>query len=191
MRTLLKITCYFTSMCVLTACVNAAMTGASVAYNHTSIQRNVSDQITTMRIYQALIHKCDDFKDANVAIATFHDEVLLAGQVPESWQKNKAEEIAKRVSNGKEVHNLIAIGSPSSTLTRLSDSWITAKIKAKYLASSDIDATQIKVVTENGTVFLMGLVMPEAAAAAVDIARTTDGVESVVKVFTYLHIDKA
>lgn len=176
---------------VLSGCMNAAMTGASFAYNHTSIQKNITDQLITRRIYQAINHKSDDFKDANIAIATFNHEVLLAGQVPESWQKNKAEEIAKRFANGNEVHNLIAIGSPSSTLTRLSDSWITAKIKTKLLATGEVDATQIKVVTENGTVFLMGLVLPEVAQAAVDVARNTDGVESVVKVFTYLHVDKA
>lgn len=192
MHTQIKVTMIVISVGLfLTGCMNAATTCASVAYNHTSIQKNVSDQLTTMRIYQAINHKSDDFKDANVMISTYNNEVLLAGQVPESWQKNKAEEIAKRVTNIKEIHNLIAVGSPSSTLTRLSDAWITAKIKAKFIAASDVDATQIKVVTENGTVYLMGQVLPETAQVAVDIARTTDGVVSVVKVFTYLRVDKA
>ncbi len=174
----------------LQGCLNMATTGAQAVYNRHSIQKNVTDQYITMQAYQALYFKTDQFKNANVAISTYNNEVLLAGQVPFSWQKTEAERIVKQIADVNTVYNLISIESPSSTLTRVSDAWITTKIKTKLLASDDIDVTQIKVVTENGTVYLMGILRPEEADAAVDVARYTEGVQSVVKIFSYMNISK-
>jgi osmotically-inducible protein OsmY len=181
---------FLMAMTFLQGCADVAMSGAQAVYNRHSIQKNLSDQYITMQAFQALHHKTDKFKNTNIAISTFNSDVLLAGQVPEQWQKAKAEQIVKTIPDVNQVYNLLSISNPSSTLTRISDAWITAKVKAKLLASGDVDATQIKVVTENGTVYLMGILKPEEAQAAVDVASTTDGVESVVKVFWYVKISK-
>ena len=175
---------------LLPGCVNVATTGAQAVYNHHNLEKSWKDQYTTMRVYQALNYKTKQFNDANIAIATVDGDVLLAGQVPEAWQKEAAGEITKQIPNVKQVYNLVTIASPSSTLTRMSDAWITAKVKAKLIASDDLDATQIKVVTENGRVYLMGTIKPEEAEAAVDLARQTDGVQAVVKIFSYVTISK-
>jgi len=174
----------------LQGCVDVATTGAQAIYNRHSITKNVSDQYITLQAYKALYIKTDQFKNTNIAISTYNGEVLLAGQVPLSWQKNKAEQIVKQVPEIKSIYNLVKVKSPSSSLTRISDAWITAKVKAKLMASDDVDATQIKVVTENGTVYLMGVLMPAQATAAVDLASNTDGVQSVVKIFSYMNITK-
>lgn len=174
----------------LPACMNIATTGAQAVYNRHSIQKNLTDQYISMQAYQQLYEKTKQFKNTNISIATYNTEVLLAGQVPEAWQKDKAEAIVKNIPDVSEVYNLIAIASPSSTLTRISDAWLTAKVKAKLIASADVDATQIKVVTENGTVYLMGVLLPEQADAAVDIASNTEGVGKVVKIFSYVKIVK-
>lgn len=171
-------------------CMSVATTGAQAVYNRRSLEKNVNDQLTTVRINQALNFKTNEFRNANIDIATYNNEVLLAGQVPEEWQKEKAEEIAKSFPNVERVYNLLAISSPSSGITRISDAWITSKVKAKFIASEDLDATQVKVVTENGTVYLMGILKPEEADAAVELARTTQGVQSVVKMFSYIRISK-
>lgn len=173
----------------LTGCMNVATTGASAVYNRHTIQKNINDQWITMQVYHTIRYKTDAFKNANITITTFNNELMLAGQTPEDWQKARAEEIARRVSGLKKIHNFIAIGSPSSTLTRVSDSWITTKVKSRLIASDDVDATQIKVVTENGTVYLLGTISPSAARAAIDIAGNTSGVKKVVKVFSYIHIN--
>jgi osmotically-inducible protein OsmY len=174
----------------LSACANVAMSGASAVYNRQSLQKSINDQYTTMSAYKALNIDDKRFKDANISIATFNGEVLLAGQVPSAWQRNQAERIVKRIPDVKHVYNLVTVASPSSTLTRISDSWITTKIKTKLIASNDLDATQVKVVTENGMVYLMGILLPDQAKAAIDIARDTDGVVGVVKVFSYMRISK-
>lgn len=174
-----------------TACLNVASTGAQAVYNHRSLQNTVNDQYITMQAYQNLNVKSHDFKNANVIVSTYNAEVLLAGQVPAAWQKEKAEQIVKTVPDVLRVYNQIEVSSPSSTLTRISDAWITTKVKSKLIASNDLDASQIKVVTENGMVYLMGILKPEEAQAAVDITRETAGVQGVVKIFSYVHISKS
>jgi osmotically-inducible protein OsmY len=178
------------SPCLLQGCLNVATSGAQAVYNRHSIEKNINDQYTTMQAYKALYMKTDKFKNANISIATYNGEILLAGQTPEAWQKDKAEKIVRQATDARDIYNLIAIQSPSSTLTRISDAWITSKVKAKLIASEDVDASQIKVVTENGTVYLMGILPPEQASAAVDLASNTEGVLSVVKLFSYMKITK-
>lgn len=179
-------------MCfMLQACTSVAMSGAQAVYNQHSLQKSINDQYTTIQAYQELKKHHDLFKETNITIATFNREVLIAGQVPNSWQKFRVEQIVKQVSTADEVHNMLTISNPSSSLTRLSDVWITTKIKTKLIASADVDVTQVKVVTENGTVYLMGILLPSEAEAATDMASDTDGVSHVVKLFKYLRISKS
>lgn len=173
---------------ITTACANVAVTGAQAAYNHKGLQKNISDQYITMQATHVLNRP--RFSDTNIEIATMNGEVLLAGQVPEAWQKEEAEQRVAQIDGVEHVYNMLKISSPSSSLVRMSDAWITTKVKSKLIASNDIDATHIKVVTERGTVFLMGIVLPEEAEAATDIASNTDGVASVVKMFSYMKLSK-
>lgn len=181
---------FFITICCLQACMNVATTGVQAVYNQHSLKKSLNDQVINMQAFQALHHRSDQFQNANITVTTYNGEVLLAGQVPQAWQKARAEKLIKAIPNVKEVYNLVVVSSPSSTLTRMSDAWITAKVKAKLIASEDVDATQVKVVTENGTVFLMGTLLPDQAEAAVDLASDTFGVLSVVKVFSYITISK-
>jgi osmotically-inducible protein OsmY len=171
-------------------CADVAMSGAQVVYNRHSLEKNFNDQYLTMEAFKRLKIDNDSFKNANIAIATFNGEMLLAGQVPDYRQRVLAGQVVKSIPDVKEVYNLLTVANPSSTMTRISDAWITTKIKAKFLASDDLDANQIKVVTENGTVYLMGIIKPNEAQAAVDLARETAGVENVVKMFSYITISK-
>lgn len=172
----------------VSACTNVAMTGAQAAYNHKKLQNNIKDQYISMQAIHVLNRPM--FSNANIDIATVNGEVLMVGQAPEEWQKQRAGDFINNIDGVKQVYNLVSISAPSSTLTRISDAWITAKVKGKLIASNDLDATRIKVVTERGTVFLMGIVKPEEAGAAIDIASTTQGVTSVVKMFSYMKITK-
>ena len=171
-------------------CTDVAISGAQAVYNRQNIQNNFNDQYITMQAFKALNIDDHRFKDTNIAIATYNGEVLLAGQAPEDWQRAQAGKIVAQIPDVKHVYNLVTLSNPSSTLQRMSDAWITAKVKAKFIASNDVDASKIKVVTENGTVYLMGIIFPTQADAAVDLASNTDGVGKVVKIFSYLSISK-
>ena len=105
-------------------------------------------------------------------------------------KKTQLGELVQKIDGVQQVHNYVAISGSASALSRAADTWLTTKVKSKIIASGDIDATRIKVVTERGTVYLMGTLTPDEADAAVDIASTTDGVTSVVKLFSYMKITK-
>lgn len=175
----------------LQGCIDAAVTGAQVAYNHDHIKKSLDDQYITTQAYRKVLRDTHRFDDANISIATFNKDVLITGQIPSASEKEDVTKIVNEIPNVKKVYNLAQIGVPSSAITRVSDSWITAKIKSRLIATEDIEPDKIKVVTENGTVYLMGIVMADQADTAVDIARSTDGVQSVVKILTYLRASKS
>lgn len=173
---------------MLTACFNVATTSMQMAYNHRNFKKNFDDQYTTFRAYRLLTVENPQFKDSNFTIATYNGVVLLAGQTPTKEQAKGAEQLVQTLPGAQKIYNFIEVSAPSSRVVRLNDSWITTKIKSKIIASDEVDASSVKVVTENGTVFLMGVLQPEEADAAVALASETEGVQRVVKMFSYLHL---
>src|SRR3990167_2720138 len=129
----IRLTLLFILSLSLQGCLNAAMTGMQAFYNRHSIQQNLSDQYITMQAYQAFKVNHDHFKDTNISVATYNNEVLLSGQTPHIWQKIEAERIVKRIPEVEQIYDTITIAGPSSTLTKMSDIWITTKVKAKLL----------------------------------------------------------
>lgn len=168
----------------------AAMTGAQAAYNHHHIKKQLDENITTAKAYHQ-IYSADKYKNSNVSISTFNDAVLITGQIPSPLHKLEIAHLVKNVSGERKVYDYTEIVNPCSYITRASDSWITTKIKTQFIASNEIDPSLIKVITENGTVYLMGTVHPDQADVAVQIAQDTAGVQNVVKLFSYLHITSA
>lgn len=175
---------------LLSGCLysSAVSSSAQVVYNRHSLKKTVDDNFTTMHAYHAIDTYGYIYKNTHLTIATFNDSILIAGQVATAQQKVEIERIIRGVANGRTIYNFLEISAPSSSLTRASDGWITSKIKSQLIAIDEADPSQIKVVTENGTVYLMGIVQPEQAEIAVDVARETSGVQRVVKIFSYLKI---
>ena len=175
---------------MLTGCMNATVTGAQAAYGRHSLQNSINDQCVNLRADHAIHWDTDHFKDMNISVATFNNIVLITGQVPNQTLHDELTKRVKDVARIDEIYNQTTIGTSASTITHMSDAWITTKIKSLLIANNDIDPSQIKVITENGTVFLMGIVPPEQADSAIEIARGTSGVQQVIKVFSYIHISK-
>ena len=178
----------FLACSLLTGCADVAMSGAQAVYNRRSIQNNLSDNYAVLQAYRALHKDESTFAGTNINVTVFNNEILIAGQVPRPWQRVKASVLLKRETGITEVYNQLQVSNPTSSLTHLSDIWITTKVKAKLIASDDLEASLFKVVTENGTVYLMGIVPPSQADAAVEIARETEGVSKVVRVMKYVRI---
>jgi len=97
--------------------------------------------------------------------------------------KNEATKVVRKIQGVRRIYNELEIGPPSSAITRTSDAWITSKIKTSLLVSSDEQATRIKVVTENGVVYLMGLVSQDEAERIANKAANVSGVKRVVRLF--------
>ena len=127
-----------------------------------------------------------DFDSAHLEVVSYNGIILIAGQVESSDLKSRAGEVARDVGKARSVHNELEVGGPVSYLARTNDGWLTSKVKTRLAASPEVDANRLKVVTENGTVFLMGLTGREHADAAVRETQEVYGVQKIVKVFEYL-----
>ena len=130
------------------------------------------------------IHAADDaFDNAHLAIVSYNGYVLLAGQVGDEALKAKATEVVRKIHGVRRIYNELQIASPSSAMTRSSDTWITAKVKTWLLGRSDTEGMRVKVLTENGVVYLMGLVTRAEAERISDEAAGISGVQRVVQLF--------
>lgn len=136
------------------------------------------------------IDKADPQLNSNsrIVVVSFNGVVLLAGQVPNAKLKSIALSAAStgKVQGVKQVHNDLQIGPVAGFLARSSDSWITSKVKSLMLTSAAIPSTRIKVVTENGIVYLMGLVTHKEGQNAASVARDVSGVQRVVMLYEYI-----
>ena len=148
---------------------------------------NWIDDQTIETIAGVNISKADEaFKQSRIKVVSFNGTVLLIGQVPNGQLKDLAESTVRKINHVSKVYNELTIGTPASILQQSNDTWLTTKIKSKLINSEAIHADRIKVNTEQGAVYLMGLIEPRQAQAAVDIVRNTGGVQKIIKVFEYI-----
>ena len=140
------------------------------------------DNIETKTIVN--IHAADDaFDDAHVVVVSYNGYVLLAGQVQTEALKARAAEVTRNVRGVRRIYNELEVAAPSSGITRTSDTWITTKVKSWLLGSQDIEGGRVKVVTEDGVVFLMGMVSKAEAERITEKASGISGVQRVVRLF--------
>lgn len=165
------------------------------ALNNNSIQQDdssrswgawIDDQIIET-VASVNINKADPrFSTSHIVIISHNGAVLIAGQTGSKTLKNLAGDTVKAVLKVRKVYNELEVSGPTTLLVRSSDSWITAKIKARMVAEKNYPLDNVKVITENGTVYLMGLVTPEQATTTVNIVKQAYGVQKIIKVFEYL-----
>jgi osmotically-inducible protein OsmY len=121
-----------------------------------------------------------------VSATSFNERVLLTGEVPDQATKKRVQQAIRTIPSVREVIDETQIAGASSLASRGNDALITSNVKARMLKDPRFSAAQVKVVTEAGVVYLMGLVSHAEAEAASEVARTTSGVQRVVKEFEYL-----
>jgi osmotically-inducible protein OsmY len=125
-------------------------------------------------------------QNSHIVVTSYNGIVLLAGQTPRADLKALAEKEASGVQRVKKVNNELQVMAPSSLLARNNDAWLTTKIKSQMLTDSAIPGSRIKVVTENGIVFLLGLVTQQEANRATNLVQSVSGVQKIVKLFEYI-----
>ncbi|WP_323845072.1 BON domain-containing protein [Microbulbifer magnicolonia] len=140
------------------------------------------ETVTTVNINKA--HP--DLKAANINVNAFNGIVLLTGQVGDNDLRLLAGRTAQQVKYVRQVYNEIQVRGTVSFLASSSDAWLTTKVKSNLLANKEIDSGRIKVVTENGVVYLMGLLTHAEAERAADVTRSIGGVQKVVKAVEYI-----
>lgn len=125
-------------------------------------------------------------EQANVVVTSYNGIVLLSGQVPSEELRNAAAQTTALVKNVRQVHNYLTIGDTPGFAARSADTLLTTKLKAKLLTAANIKDSRVKVITENGEVFLLGLVTHEEGNIAGNVAQNTDGVQKVVMLFEFV-----
>lgn len=179
------------SALLLQGCVAAAVVGAAgVATKTGTDPRTVGTQVddTTLEArVSSAISANKDLKDKARIIATaYSGKVLLTGQAPTTAMADTAKQITMKVDGATDVYNEIRLGNPVSLGTASGDTWITTKIRSQLLTSDQVKSSNVKVTTENGEVFLLGLVTQEQGQAAAKIAAGVSGVKHVTTAFSYV-----
>ena len=178
---------------LLTGCipilVGGTAVGVGVAHDRRTTGTVVDDQTIELKLYDALDRQLPPGNHINVTV--YNSAVLLSGEAVSAQARQQAEQIARTLSEPpvREVYNELVIGPPSALSSRSNDTLLTTKVKGALLGIHDIpdfDPSRVKVVTERGVVYLLGLVRPREADAAADVASQVGGVRQVVTLFEYI-----
>jgi len=123
---------------------------------------------------------------AHITVVSYNGYVLIAGQVPTEELKQKASDVVRKIRGVRRIYNELTVSGNTNALTRSSDAWLTTKVKSALLASSEIEGNRVKVVTENGVVYLMGMVSRAEAERIADSARSAYGAQKIVQLFEFI-----
>lgn len=171
--------------CITAAVITTAAVAGKVATDPRSTGTQVDDEILEEKVAKNLNNDAQLKTEARINVIVYNSKVLLIGQVPSYTAAETARNIAAGVEGIKEVINEIRTNEVISASQVTVDSWITSTIKSKLLLNGEVKSTEVKVITENGEVFLIGKLSQTQADAAAEVARNVRGVNKVIKVITY------
>lgn len=179
------------SLCLLNACVPVAvLAGASavgvIIYDKRSFNQQTTDSNITLTAQARIDNNSRLAKTSHITITCFNGIVLMLGQAQSNALRQQAEHVIHTIPHIKHIYNEVQISGASSDIAHANDTWITTKVKAHMLLKAHLRATQIKVITSSGTVYLMGIVSRKQGDLAANVARQVPGVVRVVKVFEYI-----
>jgi osmotically-inducible protein OsmY len=185
MKKLIQIALLGVALAQLQGCATTSESGDSAGLDRRTAGTVVSDQEIEFRVMSRMSEAFPE-KTGNITTVSYNRQVLLAGQVPNEAMRAQAAEIAKKVPEVRTVFNELTVSGVTSITSDINDMSITTTVKSRMLGDDKVPVTKIKVVTEAGIVYLMGLVTRAEAAAATNVARTTSGVTKVVTLFEYI-----
>ena len=165
--------------------VGGAAAGANVAHDRRTTGTFIEDEAIELKSLKAIFEDKEVYKQTHLNVTSFNTIVLVSGEAPTEELRQRVIQIVRNIDKVSHVHNEISIAGPSSLMSRSGDTLITTKVKTKLIVEKNLDGTHVKVVTENGVVYLMGLLNREDADKATEIARQMGGVQKVVKLFQY------
>ena len=175
---------------VLTACVpvlvaTATVTAINVVTDRRTLGRNIDDNTLELDLRKDY-RLSEELKGTNISVTANNGIVLLTGEVSSDQQRQLAGKMAKSRTRTVAVVNELQLAGATGLGSRANDTLITSKVKAKLIQSKAVQANSVKVVTEGGRVYLLGLVTRSEADSAVAAAQTVAGVTHIVKVFEYI-----
>jgi osmotically-inducible protein OsmY len=174
------------ALLMLNGCAVVATGAAAVGISSVTDPRTIGSQIDDQTIEMKANAKLGNDEQVGkyrLRVISYDQQVLLIGQVPNDQSRQRAEEVIADTNGIERIFNQVRISSQAGLSVQSNDAWITSQVKLKLATNENVSASEIKVVTENGEVFLLGLVGGESADIAVNIARNVKGVSRVVKAF--------
>ena len=176
-------------------------TGLTSCSNMSQVSQNrtpgtyIDDLVLDLAVAERTIRKSDEkFKGSHIVIEVFNGNVLIVGQVPSIELKRKATTELKKLKNisDEKIHNYLQIAPPTTLLARANDTFITTKVKAKLFASglspkNESSRPKVKVLTEDGIVYLMGLIEKKDSENVTSTVKSVYGVRRIVKLFNELN----
>ena len=168
------------------ATVVAVTAGATMVADRRTFSKQIDDQSIEFVAHNELNKQKALSKNTNLHVISMNGTVLIIGQAPNSYLRDLAIKTIQDVPDIVTIHNQVRIGSTTAITTQSNDIWLTSKVKSALLANGDVNAKDIKVVTENSEVFLLGLVTKQEADIVVEITRNINGVSRVFKAFEYI-----
>ncbi len=187
MRLLLLLVIMPALVSVLSGCVAAVVGGAGTAVLVSEDRRTVGTVTEDQGIELKAANRINDkFKNSHFNVTSYSRMVLITGEAADAAMKTEIEKIVRAVENVRGVYNEMVVGPITALSARANDSFITSKVKARFVDQRKFNPVHVKVVTEASVVYLLGLVKRKEADDAVEITRTTSGAQKVVKLFEYL-----
>ena len=186
----IKLVALIFTLAVLQGCaavtVVAITAGASMATDRRSIGNQIDDQSIEIAAYNEITKNKSLSDNTNLHIISVNGSVLIIGQAPTTFLKDQAIKIVNEIEGVVRIHNQIRVGNKTSVTTQTNDAWLTSKVKTALFSNDEVNGKDIKVITENAEVFLMGIVSKKEADVAVNVTRNISGVNRVFKAFEYL-----
>lgn len=180
---LLVLACPALQACVPLVVGAGVGAGVMMAEDRRTNATILEDQTIEVKARNRIEEKYPD--QLNVNVTSYNRYVLLTGQAPTEEIRLDLTALALEVPNVRNVQNEVVVAGNASFTSRSGDALTTSKVKGRLAQNKDVGANHVKVITESGTVFLMGLVTHQEGEAAAQTAATTGGVQRVVKVFEY------
>jgi osmotically-inducible protein OsmY len=174
---------------LVSGCAPVVVAGAAAGGVAVAVDRRPADvQLADERIeWTSSGRVSDKLKDqGHVNVTSYNKMALLTGEATTEAMKQEAEKITAAVPEVKSVVNDLQIAAPTQMSSRSNDAYLTSVVKTRFVGEQKFNPLHVKVVTENGVVYLLGLVTRKEADDASNIARHVSGVKKVVRVFEYI-----
>ena len=184
--TLITVLCFICSACSNLILVSSGNGLVDTQHGKRTLGSRIEDQSIETKTLINIKNSNSNFNKSRIVVVSFNGYVLLAGQTKSTELKRKAGEVAKKIRHVERVYNEIEIADPISASTQLNDAWITSKVKISLFLNKDFPSSHTKVVSENGTVFLMGLLTEKESNRAVNIVKKNSGAQKIVRLIEYI-----
>lgn len=158
---------------------------AQLVYDRQSIKTGIDNHSLHVKANHALFDKYPHLKKANISLVTFNKDLIAIGQVPNQAEKKLVTKTLKPLEGARRFFNELTIGSNTSMVQAIRDSWLTAKLRTKMVAENGVEPSRFKIVTEKNVIYILGDVKKAQANKVVALAQQVSGAKKIVRILRY------